>query len=208
MKSEQYFWELLKEYHANMDFDCRNPKTERHKQIEEELWLEYGCKKAVLVVDMSGFTILTQQQGIVHYLSMIERVKEITSDRVRMYGGIVVKFVGDNSITIFPEPLYAIRFAEVLNNTLNIGNVVTPDELDIYISCGIDFGNILMPTKNECFGSAVNRASKLAEDIAKPGQILVTQKAIDRLPELENIITIKQENTLEEKVKMTFYAVS
>ena len=35
---------------------------------------------------------------------------------------------------------------------------------------------------NDFFGNAVNRASKLGEDLAHPGEIFVTQKAMDLIP--------------------------
>ena len=44
---------------------------------------------------------------------------------------------------------------------------MTSEDLDIYISCGIDYGRILLVDDKDCFGDAVNRASKLGEDVRR-----------------------------------------
>ena len=61
-------------------------------------------------------------------------------------------------------------------------NLLTTEDLDIHIACGIDYGKILIVGKDDCFGDAVNRASKLGEDIAERGEILVTKEAMDMIP--------------------------
>lgn len=181
--SEKYFWGLLHKYNELLDFDYRNPKTDEHEEIESELWQKYGCRKAVLAIDMSGFTLITRKYGIIHYLSMIQRMRSIIFSRIRNHGGTVIKFIADNCLAVFPESLPAIRFSMLLSSTFELGNVLAPDELDIYISCGIDFGDILMPSQQDCFGDAVNIASKLGEDVARQGQILITQGAMNMVPE-------------------------
>ena len=206
--SDSHFWGLLLEYNLELDCDSENPKTNRNMAIESELWERYGCSKATLVIDMSGFTKLTQQHGIVHYLSMVSHMKEMVSAKISMYDGVVVKFIADHCLAVFSEPLPAIRFCEDLNNTFNMGNVVTPDELDIYISCGVDFGDVLMLGERECYGNAVNRATKLAKNIAMPGQVLATQEAIELIPETENINIEHQDNTLSGKMNATLYTVT
>src|SRR5204862_435063 len=55
-------------------------------------------------------------------------------------------------------------------------------ELDIRISVGIDYGPILVSDGSDCFGNPVNGASKLGEDIAAAGEILVTREAMAQVP--------------------------
>ncbi len=203
---EKYFWEQLTIYDEAFDFDCRNPKNELHGKIESDLWQKYGCKKAVMMVDMSGFTVLSRQHGIVHYLSMIKRMKSIVSTRIHDYG-LVVKFIGDNCLAVFSDPLSAIRFSMLLSDTFSIGNVVAPDSLDIYISCGIDFGDILMVEQKDCFGHAVNISSKLGEDVAKPGQILITQEAMDSIPESAGIQVDDRKKQNISNTELVFYTL-
>jgi class 3 adenylate cyclase len=59
---------------------------------------------------------------------------------------------------------------------------LTSDYLDIYIACGIDYGKLLILEYEDCFGDPVNRASKLGEDIAAAGEILITKEAMEMIP--------------------------
>ena len=56
-----------------------NSTTESGREkIKQQLWLRFGTHKAVFVMDMSGFSRLTQKYGIVHYLSMVRRMQLVT----------------------------------------------------------------------------------------------------------------------------------
>ena len=127
---------------------------------------------------MSGFTRLANTHGIVHYLSMVRRMQLTSQPIVESYGGEVVKFEADNCFAIFKTPGDAIRASISLHPAMDSANLLTPDELDIRLSCGIDHGECLMPHAFDYFGAPVNRASKLGEDLAEPGQILVTPEAM------------------------------
>ena len=152
------------------------------QEIERLLWHEYGEERAVLVLDMSGFSRLVQKHGVVHYLSMVRRMQLTTLPIVESHGGTVVKFEADDCFACFPDTLLAIRCCIALNLAFGAANILTPDELDIKISCGIDYGPILIIEGKNLFGGPVNRASKLGEDIAGPGEIIVTQEAMGDVP--------------------------
>ncbi len=163
-------------------YSHESERSERIR-IEKTIWDRFGCERAVLVVDMSGFSRLSQMHGIVHYLSMIYRMQGAARPMVENHGGIVVKFEADNCFAVFPDTLSAVRAAIALNRKLQQDNRAVPDALQIYIACGIDYGEILLIDGADIFGTAMNRASKLGEDIASAGQILVTQDAYATVPE-------------------------
>lgn len=154
---------------------------ERRTAMERELWSRYGAERAVLVLDMSGFSALTSRYGIVHYLSMVRRMQLTAEPLVRNAGGTLVKFEADNCFAMFDDAANAVRAAIELNAAFNAANEQTPDELDIRISCGIDVGPILVIDDRDFFGDPVNRACKLGEDLAMPGEILVTAAAMRHL---------------------------
>ncbi|HEY5728951.1 MAG TPA: adenylate/guanylate cyclase domain-containing protein [Anaerolineales bacterium] len=152
------------------------------QRIETQLWDEYGAEQAVFVLDMSGFSLLTRKYGIVHYLSMVKRMQLTTEPIVKSYGGNMIKYEADNCFAIFPDPLSAVNAALAMQHACESSNLMTSDDLDIYISCGIDYGKILVINEEECFGDAVNRASKLGEDVASAREILITKEAMDAIP--------------------------
>ncbi len=172
---EQRFQNLLLEYSQQMDLEQR-------KRIEKTLWDEFGAEQTVFVLDMSGFSLLSRKYGIVHYLSMVRRMQLTAGPVVKSCGGRVVKFEADNCFAVFPEPAEAVRAAIAMHIAFDAANILTPSELDIKVACGIDCGRILLLGQEDCFGDAVNRASKLGEDVANSCEILVTQEAMARIP--------------------------
>lgn len=157
-----------------------NPKD--RKIIERQVWSSCGKTISTMVIDMSGFTRLTESYGVVHYLSMVRRMQLTAKPIIESYGGKIVKFEADNAFTYFDKPDKAIRAAIALNFALDSANIITHEELDIRISCGIDHGECLLPHPHDYYGGPVNKASKLGEDLGKPGEILVTDHAFSYVP--------------------------
>ena len=157
-------------------------KIEERHNIEETLWADYGGEYAVFILDMSGFSLLTRKYGIVHYLSMVRRMQLTTEPIVKSYGGNMIKYEADNCFAVFPDPLAAINAAIAMQHAFTASNLLTSDDLDIHISCGIDYGKLLIIGHEDCFGDPVNRASKIGEDLATSGEILVTQEAMQMIP--------------------------
>lgn len=157
-------------------------ETGERKKIEDALWENFGQEQAVFVLDMSGFSLLTRKYGIIHYLSMVRRMQLTTEPIVKAFEGYMIKYDADNCFAIFPTPLQAVNAAIAMQHAFNATNLLTTDDLDIRIACGIDYGRILVVGNEDCFGDAVNRASKLGEDIAEAGDILVTREAMQMIP--------------------------
>ena len=155
---------------------------EERKSIEQNLWHDYGAEYAVFVLDMSGFSMLTRKYGIVHYLAMVRRMQLTTEPIVKSYGGFMIKYEADNCFAIFPDPLSAVNAAIAMQHAFTASNLLTPEDQDIHISCGIDFGKVLVIGHEDCFGDPVNRASKIGEDLAVAGEILMTKEAMDMIP--------------------------
>jgi len=152
------------------------------KKIEATLWKDFGAEFAVFVLDMSGFSLLTRKYGIVHYLSMVRRMQLTTEPIVKSYGGEMLKYEADNCFAVFPDSLSAVNAAIAMQHAFEASNLLTSDELDIHIACGIDYGKLLIIGHDDCFGDPVNRASKMGEDIAAAGEILITKEAMETIP--------------------------
>ncbi|HLD46803.1 MAG TPA: adenylate/guanylate cyclase domain-containing protein [Desulfobaccales bacterium] len=162
-------------------------EADKREKIETTLWQEFGKVKAVFVMDMSGFSLLSHRHGIVHYLSIVKRMQLTTQPIVEKYRGQVVKFEADNCFAMFDDPLSAVRAAIALNTAFFAMNVLTADEFDIRVSIGIDYGDVLLIGGPDYFGNTVNRACKIGEDIGGPGEILVTAAAFKQIPDTAGI---------------------
>lgn len=172
-----------KQFNEHLEAYLRTESNEQREAIEEEVWREYGVERAIFVLDMAGFSRLTEAHGIIRYLSSVRQMQLAVLPILGRYDGELTKFEADNCFAHFPDTSAAIQAAIALNIALGAMNIVTADELDIHVSIGIDFGRVLLIDQAEYFGSAVNLASKLGEDIADSGEILVTDTAMSLLPE-------------------------
>ncbi len=176
-----HFQELLLQY-------SQETEPEKRKKMEDLIWKEYGAEHTVFVLDMSGFSLLTRKYGIVHYMSMVRRMQLTVEPIVKKYGGTFVKFEADNCFAVFPNTYSAIQAAISMQLSFDESNLITDDELDIHIACGIDYGKILMIGSEDCFGDAINRACKMGEDLASAGEIFVGADAMERLAPDSGII--------------------
>jgi len=182
VKISEHFQELLLRY-------TMETEPEKRKRAADIIWKQYGAEHTVFVLDMSGFSLLTRKYGIVHYMSMVRRMQLTVEPIVNKYRGTFVKFEADNCFAVFPDTYSAIQAAISLQLAFDESNLVTDDELDIHISCGIDYGKILMIGSEDCFGDAINRACKMGEDLASAGEIFVGADAMERLAPDSGIIS-------------------
>lgn len=77
------------------------------------------CRKAVLALDMSGFTLGVRRDGILSYLCRIRRMQKLTLPIVVSHGGELVKHEADNLLAIFDEPERAVEAAVAFRIGLN-----------------------------------------------------------------------------------------
>jgi class 3 adenylate cyclase len=174
-KPSKKFQDLLLKFSQSEEMGAR-------KKVESALWDEFGAEYAVFVLDMSGFSLLTRKYGIVHYLSMVKRMQATTEPIVKAYGGSMIKYEADNCFAVFPDPLSAVNAGIAMQHAFEAANLLTTEDLDIHIAVGVDYGKLLIIGHDDCFGDPVNRASKMGEDVAAAGEILITKEAMDMIP--------------------------
>ena len=146
-------------------------------QVEERVWKTFGVERAIMALDMSQFSLSVRRSGIVAYLAQIRRMQVVSAPIVRESGGEVIKYVADNLMAVFPDALQAVNAAVRINRALPAA------EAGPAVAIGIDHGRFLMIPGEDCFGDPVNVAYKLGEDLARPGEILITAAARGRLGE-------------------------
>ena len=153
-------------------------ERESEEGLDAAVWERFGCERTVLVADMAGFTISTRERGVVHYLRLIQRMREIGADLLEIHCGRLVRFEADNLFAVFGSPDAALRFSAEFVRRCEENNLSQPRESRIHISVGIDQGDILL-SEDDFFGEAVNMASKLGEDLARSREILTTQRVVE-----------------------------
>ena len=161
--------------------DARNEHPESLREIDAEIWRRFGRTCAVLVLDMCGFSRLTMRYGITHFLAMIHRLQSLVRPIIGKQRGRVVKMEADNVFAVFERVEDAVGAAREVQEQLATANVFLPDDWDLHASIGIGYGPLLVVDEEDLFGSEMNVASKLGEDIAGRGEILLSVAARERL---------------------------
>lgn len=137
---------------------------------------------AILVLDMCGFSRITQSHGIIHFLGMIHQMEQAACPAITGNGGEVIKQEADNLFAVFSTPEQALDAALDTLRALDAMNAVLPPERALNVSAGIGFGPTLVIANEDLFGAEMNCACKLGEDIAIAGEILLTSAAYAALP--------------------------
>lgn len=136
-------------------------------------------KVAILVSDMSGFTRLTREHGIVHFAAIIIRFRQICLPILHHFNVMLITTEGDNFIAMFPDASSAAAAAHAMLTTVAKYNDDLPAEKKHFTltlnGIGIDYGpGPLVDMHDKFYGSTVSLAYELGEDLCESGQILIT----------------------------------
>jgi adenylate cyclase len=155
----------------------RLDQPDQAEAIDVQIQAIFGVTHAVLVLDSSGFSRLTQRSGIIAALAMIHQMQAIVVPIVNSHSGSILKLEADNVYAVFPDVSAAATAAQGIMQQL--------DSIDYPVSIGIGYGNLLLidheTSDRDLYGNEMNIASKLGEDIAKKDQILLTEAAYRQL---------------------------
>ena len=112
---------------------------------------------------------------------MIHQMEQAARPAIDGNGGQVIKQEADNLFSVFSTPSQALDAALDTLRALDAMNAVLPPERALQVSVGIGYGPTLVIAHEDLFGSEMNCACKLGEDIAQAGEILLTRAAHDAL---------------------------
>lgn len=132
---------------------------------------------AIVYTDTADFTVRTARDGILHFLMVFNRLVERARPLVRRLGGELVKVEADSLLIRFPDADTACRGVDALERLLRQLNRGRPDDERLRFSYGVGYGDLL-EVDGDLFGLEMNLASKLGEDLARPGEVLLTPSAV------------------------------
>ncbi len=153
--------------------EIRNTTPTNAAEIDRQIHHLFGETHAVMVLDMSGFSLRTLKLGIIPTLAVIKRLQTAIVPIITGHQGTIVKLEADNVFAVFPEVRDAVAGAIAIHQYLL--------DTDLRVSIGIGYGEMLMIAEEDMFGTELNLASKLGEDLAEPGETMITEMAFQRL---------------------------
>lgn len=176
---------------------------ERLSELTEQIQNAFSEERTVMILDMSGFTRMTQEGNLIAYLLMINQMKRLSLPCVEEAGGLLVKAEHDNLTCLFDDVASALEAGRQITERLESANVVLPTERELYISIGIGHGRILNVENADIYGDEVNLASKLGEDIASKGEVLLTARAHEQVKNLG--LQLKKETISISGIRADYY---
>ncbi|MGL5081468.1 MAG: adenylate/guanylate cyclase domain-containing protein [Microcoleaceae cyanobacterium] len=162
------------------------PDADKAK-IDARIWDLFGETWAVMFTDLSGFSRLVAEFGIIHFLQNIYESQRIFGPCIDEHDGILIKTEGDSLLIVFRQPKKAVQCAIAMQQAAKAYNQDKSDADKILLCVGIGYGRILTIGDQDVFGAEINAASKLGEDMAKPWDILVTNSVVEHLEGMPEI---------------------
>ena len=150
------------------------PGADKEK-IDQRIWDLFGETWCIMFTDLSGFSRGVEKFGIIHFLQTIYESHRLLIPVIDAHDGILLKVEGDSYLVIFRRVQKALSAALDMQRVLAEYNPTRPDEEKVLLCVGLGYGRVLKIGDDDVFGAEVNAASKLGEDIARSGEILVTQ---------------------------------
>lgn len=150
------------------------------QQIRDSIWDHYGTAGCTFISDMANFSATARALGICHFLKLIHVARRTIAPIIAANNGTLLKCDADNCYAFFASPDNALQASFEINEEFYRANQSLPLEDHIYLSVGIDYGDLLLVGSEDFYGDPVNTASKLGEDLAKKGETLVTERAVTK----------------------------
>lgn len=146
-----------------LNFGCLLPESDDQSASPRQ------ASVTVLFAD-GGSNRLIEQYGV----QIETRVLNVLTAKIDVYGGVVVKTVGDDIISCFPDPDKAVRAACEMHQAIKDDPALIG--LNLALKIGLHHGPVLVE-EDKVFGDAVNIAARMFA-LAKADQIITTQETV------------------------------
>lgn len=166
--SEARLWRMI-EARAGPDADVA--------AIDRKIWQLYGDTRAVVFTDLAGFSRQVEEFGMIHFLQVIYDARRLLFPVVEQHGGVLVKAEADSFLLVFRSADDALDCCLQMQKVCEQVNQRRVPEEQVLLCVGVGYGRVLRIGDREVWGREVNAASKLGEDAARAGEILVTSAA-------------------------------
>ncbi len=161
-----------------------------------------------MVVDSTGFSRVSAAHGILHFLSRLASMRETVRPVLERHGHIIARFEADNVFAAFDSPDTAIRAAMDIHHAVEFSGLMLTDTEPFRLCIGIGFGRMLYAESMEgYFGKEMNLASKLGEDTANGGEILLTESTYNNASQ-ELVAGFERRSTLVSGLSFDYYHAS
>jgi class 3 adenylate cyclase len=163
-------------------------------RLEESEFLgKYRYRKAIMVLDMTGFTSTAIRVGELQSLLRILDAQKVCIPVLKEFGAGLIRCFADDIVALFDSPVAALEASFEIHRRIGVFNK-SGHAYSYATECciGIGYGDVLAIGPNLSQGDEMNRAAKLGEDIARANEILLTERAYEALPQRDNVAFERQ----------------
>jgi adenylate cyclase len=157
------------------------------QRIDERIWDLFGEDWCVMFTDLSGFSRRVAEFGIIHFLQTIHESERLLIPVIDTHDGFVLKVEGDSFLAIFRNAHKCLQCALAMQQTVSDYNIERLEEEKVLLCIGLGYGRMLRIGDSDVYGVEVNAASRLGEDLANSGEILVTGAFHEQCKDLSEI---------------------
>jgi len=154
----------------------------------------------VMTTDLSGFTRLTKQYGILHFLRLVLKCRSMVIPAVNEHGGRKIKYEGDNIIAEFPNTDAAMCALAQFWKKIGDFNNNRAKDFQIRAGVGLAYGEVSL-LGQDIVGPGFDQSFFLAEEIAESGEILITPNMKEQgWPSLKYKTQVSEPRDVEKRV--------
>lgn len=178
----------------------------RGKLSTDEFRQKYQRRRAILSLDMTGFTASAINIGELESFLRIVDAQKVCIPVLKDFGAELVRCFADDVVALFESPGAAIDAAfEVHRRVENFSNSILASDHPTQCCVGIGYGDVFAIGPNLAQGDEMNRASKLGEDIARANETLLTERTFAAVKSRSDIIFEPQS---QDDQLFTYYSAS
>ena len=151
---------------------------QRGAMTDEQFNEKYHWERAILSMDMTGFTAAAMHRGELQSLLRIVDAQRVAIPVLQEFGAQLIRCFADDIVALFEDPHAAIDAAFETHRRVEAFNISElASEHPTRCCAGIGYGRVFAIGPNLAQGDEMNRASKLGEDIARANETLITERA-------------------------------
>jgi class 3 adenylate cyclase len=189
--------ELRKEENRSQSIDLEKLLEERER-LDDLIKKKFTRDITIMFTDIKGSTSIAEKEGDVVSRMMIKKCNDILLPVIEKNSGILVKTMGDGTLSYFDNASDAVRAAVKIQSSIDYYNLTKKSSTAILVRIGLNTGTGIVE-KNDIFGDVVNVASRF-ESLAGPGEIYISENTYNALDDKnEFYCKLLKTTTLKEK---------
>ncbi len=170
------------------DFDA----LQSGEMTADDFRAKYQVIRAILDLDITGFTESSIKQGQINSLLRIYDTQKIAVPVFESHGAGLVRAFADDLVALFEDVDAALNAALEIHDRIAHFNRTVRYDFPPECCIGIGYGRVYAIGPNLAQGDEMNRASKLGEDIARGGETLLTGNAANAVAHRSDIAIVAQ----------------